>query len=165
MSRVSTAGMHNNALAGILERNAALVKTQAQIASGKRILTPADDPSGAVRALDIDRALAEFDQYARNSDVVTNRLTFEEQTLANMTDLLDRVRGLALQGANATVDANGRRAIATEVQGRLDELMAMANRKHANGEYLFAGYSTLTQPFAKMNQLALNPLEPLLPGR
>ncbi len=149
MSRISTAGMHNSALAGILERNAALVKTQAQIASGKRIMTPADDPAGAVRALDVDRALAEFDQYARNSDVVTNRLTYEEQTLSDMTNLLDRVRGLALQGANATVDSTGRNAIATEIQGRLDELMSMANRKDANGEYLFSGYSTLTQPFAK----------------
>jgi flagellar hook-associated protein 3 FlgL len=149
MTRVSTAGMHNSALAGILERNAALVKTQAQIASGKRILTPADDPSGAVRALDIDRSLAEFDQYARNSDVVTNRLTFEEQTLADMTNLLDRVRGLTLQGKNATVDSTGRDAIATEIGDRLDELMDMANRKDANGEYLFSGYSTLTQPFAR----------------
>jgi flagellar hook-associated protein 3 FlgL len=149
MSRVSTAGMHNSALAGILERSSSLQKTQQQIASGKRINSPADDPAGAVRALDIDKALAEFDQYARNSDVVTNRLTYEEQTLSDMTNLLDRVRDLTLQGANATIDANGRKAIATEIQGRLDELMAMSNRKDANGEYLFAGYSTLTQPFAK----------------
>ncbi len=96
--------MHGSALAGILERNAALVKTQQQIASGKRIITPADDPAGAVRALDIDRAIAEFEQYDRNSDVVTNRLTYEEQTLNDMTGLLDRVRNLTLQGANATVD-------------------------------------------------------------
>jgi flagellar hook-associated protein 3 FlgL len=149
MSRVSTAGMHNSALAGILERNASLVKTQAQIATGKRIMSPADDPAGAVRALDLDRAIAEFDQFGRNSDVVTNRLTYEEQTLSDMTNLLDRVRGLALQGANASVDAAGRDAIATEIEDRLDELMAMANRKDANGEYLFSGYSTLTQPFSK----------------
>jgi flagellar hook-associated protein 3 FlgL len=147
MSRVSTAGMHNNALAGILERNAALAKTQQQIASGKRITSPADDPAGAVRALDIDRAIAEFEQYDRNSDVVTNRLTYEEQTLSDMTNLLDRVRVLTLQGSNATVDLQGRKAIATEIEDRLDELLSMANRKDATGEYLFAGYSTLTQPF------------------
>jgi flagellar hook-associated protein 3 FlgL len=141
--------MHNSALSGILERNAALVKTQQQIATGKRINTPADDPAGAVRALDIDKALAEFDQYGRNSDVVTNRLTYEEQSLSNTTDLLDRVRGLALQGANATTDITGRKAIAAEIQDRLAELMSIANRKDANGEYLFAGYSTLTQPFSK----------------
>ena len=147
--RVSTAGLHQLALSGILERNSALVKTQNQIASGKRIQSPADDPSGAVRALDIDRALSESQQFERNADAVTNRLSYEEQTLADMTNLLQRVRDLTVQGANATVDATGRKAIATEIQGRLDELMGMANRKDANGEYLFSGFSTFTQPFSK----------------
>ncbi len=149
MSRISTAGMHTAALQGILDRNAALVKTQNQIATGKRINSPADDPSGAVRALDIDRALAESQQFSRNSDAASSRLTYEEQTLADMTTLLQRVRDLTVQGANATVDAGSRSAIAAEVQARLDDLIALANRKDANGEYLFAGYATLTQPFSK----------------
>lgn len=149
MSRISTAAMHQSALQGILDRNAALVKTQNQIASGKRINSPADDPSGAVRALDIDRALAESQQFKRNSDVVTNRLTYEEQTLADMTNLLQRARDLTLQGANATTDAGGRAAISQEISARLDDLVAMSNRKDANGEYLFAGFQTQTQPFAR----------------
>jgi flagellar hook-associated protein 3 FlgL len=141
--------MHAAALQGILNRNAALAKTQNQIASGQRISSPADDPSGAVRALDIDRALAELQQFSRNSDAVTNRLTYEEQTLADMTTLLNRVRDLTVEGANATVDATGRDAIAQEIQARLDDLIAIGNRKDANGEFLFAGYATLTQPFSK----------------
>ena len=145
--RISTAGMHQLALEGILQRNADLAKTQNQIAAGKRILTPSDDPTGAVRALDLDRALAESQQFKRNSDMVTNRLSFEEQTLSDMTNLMQRVRDLTVQGANATVDVNGRKAIATEIKDRLNELMGLANRKDANGEYLFSGYSTLTQPF------------------
>jgi flagellar hook-associated protein 3 FlgL len=139
--------MHQLALEGILQRNADLAKTQNQIAAGKRILTPSDDPTGAVRALDLDRALAESQQFKRNSDMVTNRLSFEEQTLSDMTNLLQRVRDLTVQGANATVDANGRKAIATEIKDRLNELQGLANRKDANGEYLFSGFSTLTQPF------------------
>ena len=147
--RISTAGMHNLALAGILERSSSLAKTQNQIASGKRIQTPADDPAGAVRALDLDRALAESAQFSRNSDAVTNRLSYEEQSLSDVGNLLQRVRDLTLQAANATVDASGRKAISTEIQSRMSELMAMANRKDANGEYLFAGYSTQTQPFTQ----------------
>jgi flagellar hook-associated protein 3 FlgL len=149
MSRISTAAMHGAALQGILDRNAALLKTQSQIASGKRITSPSDDPSGAVRALDIDRAIAESQQFSRNSDVATNRLTYEEQTLADMTSLLQRVRDLTVQGANATVDSVGRNAISQEIQARFDDLISMGNRKDANGEYLFAGFKTLTQPFSK----------------
>ena len=86
--RISTAGMHNAALRGILERNTTLVKTQNQIASGKRIQTPADDPAGATRALELDRAIAESQQFGRNADVAKSRLTLQEQTLADMTNLL-----------------------------------------------------------------------------
>jgi flagellar hook-associated protein 3 FlgL len=149
MSRISTAAMHKVALQGILERNAELIKTQNQIATGKRITNPSDDPSGAVRALDIDRVLAESRQFARNSEVATNRLTYEEQTLADMTSTLQRVRDLTVQGANATVDSTGRAAISEEIQARLNDVISIANRKDANGEYLFAGFQTLTQPFSK----------------
>ena len=149
MSRISTAAMHNTALQGILDRNSALVKTQQQIATGKRIITPADDPSGAVRALDIDRAIAESGQFARNSDTITNRLSYEEQTLSDINSLLQNVRDVTVQGANASVDAGSRQALAQQVQARLDDLIAMGNRKDANGEYLFAGFQTLTQPFSK----------------
>jgi flagellar hook-associated protein 3 FlgL len=148
MSRISTAAMHNTALQGILQRDSALVKTQQQIATGKRIITPADDPSGSVRALDIDRAMAEADQFKRNSDTITNRLSYEEQTLSDINSLLQSVRDITVQGANATVDAGSRQALAQQVQARLDDLIAMGNRKDANGEYLFAGFQTLTQPFS-----------------
>jgi flagellar hook-associated protein 3 FlgL len=147
--RISTAGMHNSALRGILERNATLVKTQNQIASGKRIQTPADDPAGATRALELDRAIAESQQYGRNADVAKSRLTLEEQSLADATNLLQRVRDLVVQGNNATIDAAGRSAISAEVRARLQELMGIANRKDGNGEYLYAGFSTLTQPFVQ----------------
>jgi flagellar hook-associated protein 3 FlgL len=147
--RISTAGMHNAALRGILDRNASLIKTQNQIASGKRIQTPADDPAGAVRALELDRAIAESQQFSRNADVAKSRLTLEETTLADATNLLQRVRDLTLEANNATVDAGGRAAISAEIRARLQELAGLANRKDATGEYLFAGFSTLTQPFVQ----------------
>jgi flagellar hook-associated protein 3 FlgL len=120
--RISTAGMHEALLARLMERTVALERTQNQLASGKRILTPADDPSGAVRALDIDRALAESQQYARNIDAATNRLSLEEQTLANTTSLLQRVRDLIVQANNARperagADRHGNRVAATRADG------------------------------------------------
>jgi flagellar hook-associated protein 3 FlgL len=145
--RISTAGMHEALLARLMERTVALERTQNQLASGKRILTPADDPSGAVRALDIDRALAESQQYARNIDAATNRLSLEEQTLANTTSLLQRVRDLIVQANNAPLGQNEREQIATEIESRLRELMDLANTRDATGEYLFGGYQTQSQPF------------------
>jgi len=141
--------MHYQALAGIVERNSALARTQNQIADGRRIQTPADDPAGAVRALDIDRSLAESAQYGRNASIAANRLTLEEQAFADATNLLQRVRDLTVQANTATVDQSTRQSIVAEIDVRLRELVDLGNRRDANGEYLFSGFSTLTQPFAQ----------------
>jgi flagellar hook-associated protein 3 FlgL len=147
--RISTAGIHNSALGQMMAKSAALAKTQNQIASSTRILTPADDPIGAAQALELDRALAESQQHAKNTTAATNRLSFEEQTLGDVTSLLQRVRDLTLEANNPTLDDSARKSIMSEVQVRYTDLVDLANRKDTNGEYLFSGYSTLTQPFVK----------------
>ena len=146
--RISTAGMHYNALTAMLEQQTSLSKIQNQIATGRRVQTPADDPVAAVHILELSRALQESEQFKANSDVATNRLTLEEQALTDVTSLLHKVRELTVQANNASIDDASRKMIATEVRGRLDELMDIANRRDANSEYLFSGYSTQTQPFS-----------------
>jgi len=146
--RISTAGFHGAALAQIMAKSTALAKTQNQIASGSRIITPADDPIGAAQALEIDRALAESKQHERNTIAATNRLSFEEQALTDAGSLLQRVRDLAVAANNPTLDDAARRSIMSEVQVRLQDLVDIANRRDTNGEYLFSGYSTMTRPFA-----------------
>ena len=147
--RISTQGMHNSALSKMLAQQSTLSKTQNQIATGKRVGTPADDPAAAVHILELKRALNETEQFGKNADMAMNRLTLEEQALSDVGTLLQTVYEKALQGNNGSVDAAGRRMIATEIRGRIQELMDIANRKDAGGEYLFSGYATQTQPFAQ----------------
>ena len=146
--RISTAGIHHAALTALLSQQSVLSKTQNQIASGKRVQTPADDPIAAVHIMELQRALSESEQFGRNADMANNRLTLEEQALADANTLMQRVRELTVQGNNASVDPASRRMLATEVRGHVQDLMDIANRRDANGEYLFSGYATLTQPFA-----------------
>jgi flagellar hook-associated protein 3 FlgL len=147
--RISTAGIHHAALTALLGQQSVLSKTQSQIASGKRVQTPADDPVAAVHIMELQRALSESDQFTRNADMAKNRLTLEEQALADANTLIQRVHELTVQGNNGSVDPASRRMLATEVRSRLKELVDIANRRDANGEYLFSGYATLTQPFAQ----------------
>jgi len=147
--RISTAGIHHAALTALLSQQSVLSKTQTQIASGKRVQTPADDPVAAVHIMELQRALAESDQFDRNADMAKNRLTLEEQALADANTLLQRVHELTVQGNNASVDPASRKMLATEVRSRLKELVDIGNRRDANGEYLFSGYASTTQPFAQ----------------
>jgi flagellar hook-associated protein 3 FlgL len=147
--RISTSSIHHAALTALLSQQSVLSKTQTQIASGKRVQTPADDPVAAVHIMELQRALAESDQFNQNADMAKNRLTLEEQSLADVGTLLTRVREITVQGNNGSVDPASRRMLATEVRSRLKELVDIANRRDANGEYLFSGYATQTQPFAQ----------------
>lgn len=147
--RISTAGIHHAALNALLGQQSVLSRTQQQIASGKRVQTPADDPVAAVHIMELQRALAESEQFTLNADMAKNRLTLEEQALADANTLITRVRELTVQGNNASVDATSRRLLATEVRGRLKELVDIANRRDASSEFLFSGYATRTQPFVQ----------------
>jgi flagellar hook-associated protein 3 FlgL len=147
--RLSTAGFHRNTINAILDNQTRLAKTQTQITTGKRFQTASEDPVAATRAAALDRTLADNAQYERNSNIVEGRLNYEEQTLADVTTLLQQVRERALQGANTTLGSEERKMLANDIRQNLQALMELANADDANGEFLFAGTSTGTRPFAQ----------------
>lgn len=145
--RISTPAMHYNALRQMMTAQSTLSATQNQIASGKRVNTPADDPVAAVHIMEVQRAMQENEQFSTNASMATNRLSLEESALQDIGSLLQAISEKALQGKNDTIDANSRKMIATELRGQLNAMKDIANRRDANGEYLFAGFSTSAQPF------------------
>lgn len=147
--RISTAAFHNTAVEGVLNQQGKLSVTQTQLATGKKIQSPADDPIGAVHILELERSLAENTQYGRNADAVTARLSLEEQSLGDAGTLLQRVRELALSANNSTLDNTALSAIASEMSARVQDLIDLANRRDGRGEYLFSGYASTSQAFAR----------------
>src|ERR1700741_787645 len=146
--RLSTAGIHRSSIDAILEQQTRLARTQTQVTSGKRFQTAAEDPIAATRAAALDRTVADNAQFERNSNIIESRLSYEEQSLSDVTLLLQKARDLALQGANATLGQGERNMLNTELRQLRGELIDIANRDDGNGEYLFAGTSTGTRPFA-----------------
>ncbi len=146
--RVSSIQIQSTGLNAMLEQQARLSKTQLQIAAGKNILSPADDPSGMANILNLQQSLNITAQYQENASYARMRLSLEENNLGSINNVLDRVRELALQGNNATLSDNDRASIAAEVRQRLDELLALANSQDAAGNYLYAGFRETVQPFS-----------------
>lgn len=147
--RIATSVFHERAMAALAARQSELSRTQNQLATGLRVQQPADDPTAAVHIQELERALSESGQFARNSTVARNRLSLEEQALADADVVLQRVRELAVQANNAALNAGSRRMIAVELESRVAELTDLANRSDGAGEYLFAGYATGSPPFAR----------------
>lgn len=148
ITRMSTAGQHAAAIAQMLKQQVALSKTQVQIASGRRIQTPADDPIAATRIIGVERAQAQLEQYGRNAGMAAQRLGFGEQALTDLGTLLSRIHVLTVQANSGAMDNESLGTIATELRERAGELLQIANRKDGNDEYLYSGYATATRPFA-----------------
>ncbi len=147
--RISTLSMVEQGLNAILERQSDLNRTQLQLATGRRILTPADDPAGAAQALRLGQEKESVIQFQRNITQLVSKLSIEEGVLSGVGSALQRVRELAVQGVNATSTADGP-LIAVEIRQLLDEILGLANTKDANGEYLFSGYQGKNQTFVDM---------------
>jgi len=147
--RVTNTSIQEAWLQALATTQARLARTQNQVSTGLRFSRPAEDPVGAVQVLDLNRALSQSSQFSRNADIAGNRLALEETTLARVGDVLQRVRELAVEANNATQTNETRAGIANEVQQALDGLVQLANAQDGNGQYLFAGFSSETQPFTR----------------
>lgn len=145
--RISSAHMFRQGVDAMLQRQRDLAETELQVAEGKRILKPSDDPASAVRVLDLQEAQRRIDQYQRNADSADARLNLEETALDTIGNLMQRVRELAVRGNNGSLSNDDRQAIAEEVLQHLDSYMQLVNTKAPNGEYIFSGFKTQTQPF------------------
>ncbi len=147
--RISTLQAFNNGVAGLQRNYANATRTQEQISTGNRILTPADDPVASVRLLQLDQQQNVLSQYNANLTAAKNSLTQEEVTLNSVNTVLQRVRELAVQAGNGGLSAEDRKSIAAELREREDELLSLMNTRNARGEYLFSGFQGKTQPFVR----------------
>jgi len=145
--RISLAQIFSQGLSGMLSAQSQLYKTQNQISSGQRVLTPADDPVAAAQILQLGQAQANVDQYKKNIDGATSSLQFEDGQLGNVTTLLTRIHDLAIEAGDGSLTMTDRKSIATELNSRLSELAELANTRSAAGEYIFGGYQGEQAPF------------------
>jgi len=147
--RISTHQAFLSGLQGLLDGQANVNRLQEQIATGKRVDTPGDDPIAAPQIIALNRQIALLDQYQSNADNAINRLTLEEATLDSIGDSLQSVRQLAVQAGDGALDVESRKSIAAELEQRVGELLGLVNTQGVDNEYLFSGYQADTEPFVR----------------
>ena len=147
--RISSIEQFQQGIDSILNQQAKLNQTQLQLATGKKVLKPSDDPAVATQLLNLSSLKANNLQYDRNINTALNELELQESVLASSGNVLQRVRELVIQANNATQSPQTREAIADEISNLANELLQLANTKSPSGEYIFAGYNSRTPAFAK----------------
>lgn len=146
---ISTLTFRTNALDSMESLQAEISKTQQQLSTGKSIQTAADDPTGMSQVNQLNMELSASRQYVTNGNLASSNLTLENQALTDATNLLQSARDLALEANNASLSAPQRQDIATQLNQQVQQLVAIGNRTDGNGNYLFAGYASSTQPFVQ----------------
>lgn len=144
--RISTAYYYNRSTASMQAQQTELFKTQQQIGTGRRIVSPSDDPLGASRALQNSQFLAASQNNTANIKLAQNKVAQESTYLDAIRGVLGQAQNI-ITGSGGTPSDRERADFAIYLQQQYDNLLAYANSTDANGNYIFAGSRGLTLPF------------------
>jgi flagellar hook-associated protein 3 FlgL len=147
--RISTQMIFQNGAARMGDLQSGLLKTQEQLATGRKLLSPSDDPVAASRVLEISQSQSLNTQYGVNRQSARNALTQLEGTLAGVTDLVLEIQSAVTAADSGVLSDSERNIIAIDLQARFDSLLGLANTRDAQGNYLFSGYQADTPAFVQ----------------
>lgn len=147
--RISTVTMFESGLTAMNRQQGSLMHVDQQIASGRRVVNPSDDPQAASRAVGVSQSLAVSKQHEDARISVGNALNQEESVLNSVSDGIAGAKRLIIQASNGTLSDADRASVAAELKGIYENLLGQANTTNGNGNYLFGGYKDDAPPFVK----------------
>lgn len=147
--RIATNTLFNISRSGLQKHTADQARLQEQLTTGRKILTPSDDPIASARILGISQTVSITTQYTVNSETADSALSTTEATLAQIVGVIQDIQTLAVNAGNATQTDAEKKMLDTELQGRYQELLGLANSTDGNGIYLFSGFQGDIKPFTE----------------
>jgi flagellar hook-associated protein 3 FlgL len=146
--KISTGQLFDRAVTQMSDQKGKVAEMQTKLASGKQIVQTSDDPDKAGLIQRLNTAYIRQETYESTLNSVEDRLSAEESSLMATDNILQRVRELAVQASSDTTSADDRSIISTEINALKDSLLALANTRDVNGNYVFSGSAVRTVPFA-----------------
>lgn len=145
--RVTTGMIFDSGVAQIQSQNSQLMKSQKEVATGRRVLAPSDDPVASARALEVTQSKSVNALYTSNQGYATDQLKLVDSKLSAATDLVTYVRTRAVESGNGAYSTSEQLSIAADITQQYSALQGIANSQDSTGEYVFGGYTSNTQPF------------------
>lgn len=117
-----------------------------QLASGKLINEPSDNPAGAAEMVQNQAQQDQTDQFLQNTSALEGQLQTADSALSSVVEAINSAISLGTEGANGTNSTQNMQSIAQQVQGIQSQILQLANTSY-QGNYIFAGTLTSTTPF------------------
>lgn len=145
--RISTQMMYQQNMRGVTNSQADWLKSGEQMSTGKRVVTPSDDPIAAAQAVVLSQAQAQNSQYETARGFAKQRVSLEDSVLGAVATAITAAQEKLVYANNGTLSDTDKATVATDLQGIRDQIMNLANSADGNGRYIFGGYKTGTPPF------------------
>ncbi len=146
--QISSKQFYRSQLENLSRLQQSSAELQQQIATGKRLAKPSDDPVAFTQASRLENRQSGLDQFKRNIDAGQQRLTLEENVLSQTVNISIRLQELAIQGSSDTLGQADKNTVAIEMEQLAEQLASLGNTRDGDGEYMFGGYRVKSAPFA-----------------
>ncbi|GAB6183179.1 flagellar hook-associated protein FlgL [Thermodesulfovibrio hydrogeniphilus] len=146
--KVTTSFFYQTFLKDLNRQIDAMFKAQKQLATGKRILAPSDDPVAMSRIVKYNASLSAIDEYKRVIDTAKIYNSAIETAINDLKNMTIKAKQLAVQGSTDTLSPTDRLALAREAQILIERSIEAVNTKVAN-RYVFGGYKADIEPVNK----------------
>ncbi|CAB3651701.1 flagellar hook-associated protein FlgL [Achromobacter kerstersii] len=146
--RLSTTMMYTNGLSGVLAQESDMNRLVEQIGSGRKFLTPADDPLSAALSIGVAQTQSINSTYASNRATANTNLGQESNTLDAVKNVLQDARTRVVQAGGVLSDSD-RQSLSTALKSTREALLGLANTTDGSGQYLFSGNDGSVAPYSK----------------
>lgn len=147
--RISTTLMFRTGLDTINAQQSDLLHLYQQVGTGRRMVTPSDDPLAAARTINLGQTQAQNIRFGANREVAKQSLGTEDNVLKTVVRTMQEVRTRLVEAGDGSYSDKDRQSLATTLRHSYELLVNQANAKDGNGQYLFSGSSGNVQPYAR----------------
>ncbi|HDZ8882171.1 TPA: flagellar hook-associated protein FlgL [Aeromonas dhakensis] len=145
--RITTNMVYDRNISSLNGANERLSTAYEQLMTGEKFKSAGEDPSGMSQKLALTKEIDLFKQYGVNGSLLENSLGHEETVLTALNTAMTSAQTLIQKANDSAVGYEDRQAIASELEGLQKQMFDLMNSKNSQGEYIFGGNQSKTQPF------------------
>jgi len=145
-ARITERMMNDNVIQVLLNNRNKLNELQEQIASGKKITSPSDDPNATINILSNNTSLQQIENYTNNINYAISEVETADNSLLSAIEIVHQAKELTVRAANATSGSTELAAINSQVEQLISQLKDLGNTQF-NNKFLFGGLDTQAAPF------------------
>jgi len=143
--RVTNSMLSKSFLRDLNRNQSNLKKINSQLASGKEISRPSDDPYKVARSMQLNSDIKAATQYNENIKDTTNWLDTTDTALQQLENSFQRIRELMVSSGDAAYGVDEKKAIKDEINEKVNEIAQILNTNF-DGKYIFGGTKVNSKP-------------------